>query len=42
MICCDTCPYNPTCEEQDEFLADIFGLNDEYEDPEPGYECEPQ
>lgn len=33
MICCDTCPYNPTCEEQDEFLADIFGLDNEYEEP---------
>lgn len=23
MICCDTCPYTPTCEEEDQFLADI-------------------
>lgn len=33
MICCDTCPYSPTCEEEDDFLSDIFGLDDEYEDP---------
>lgn len=23
MICCDSCPYSPTCEEEDEFLASI-------------------
>lgn len=23
MICCDTCPYSPTCEEEDDFLASI-------------------
>jgi hypothetical protein len=22
-ICCDTCPYSPTCEEERDFLADI-------------------
>lgn len=24
MICCDTCPYSPTCEEEDDFMAQIF------------------
>ena len=28
MICCDCCPYSPTCEEEDDFLRDIFGLDD--------------
>lgn len=28
MICCDTCPYNPTCEDHDQFIRDIFGLDD--------------
>jgi hypothetical protein len=23
MICCDTCPFFPTCEEEDDFLASI-------------------
>jgi hypothetical protein len=27
MICCDTCPYSPTCEEKNDFLASI-GLGD--------------
>ena len=30
MICCDTCPYSPTCEEEDDFLRSI-GLLDEDE-----------
>lgn len=29
MICCDTCPYTPTCEEYDQFLADI-GLGEQW------------
>jgi hypothetical protein len=28
MICCDTCPYSPTCEEEDDFLTSI-GLADQ-------------
>jgi len=28
-ICCDCCPYTPTCEEENEFLRDI-GLADEW------------
>lgn len=32
MICCDSCPYWPTCEEEDEFYRQIFGLDDD--DPE--------
>lgn len=41
MICCDTCPYSPTCEEEDDFLASI-GLareewGEEYDDFEFGY-----
>lgn len=31
MICCDTCPYNPTCEERDNYLKDIFALDDDTE-----------
>lgn len=33
MICCDSCPYWPTCEEEDDFRREVLGL-DEYEDPE--------
>lgn len=29
MICCDTCPCSPTCEEEDQFLADI-GLGEQW------------
>jgi hypothetical protein len=29
VICCDTCPYSPTCEEENDFLASI-GLADEW------------
>lgn len=28
-ICCDTCPLDPTCEEENDFLRDI-GLADEW------------
>lgn len=28
MICCDTCPYSPTCEEEDDFMAQIFGTGE--------------
>jgi hypothetical protein len=31
MICCDSCPYSPTCEENDDFLRQIFGLDDDEE-----------
>jgi len=31
-ICCDCCPYTPTCEEENEFLRDI-GLADEWGEP---------
>ncbi len=34
MICCDSCPYSPTCEEEEDFLRDIFGLDDDEEIPE--------
>jgi hypothetical protein len=38
VICCDTCPYSPTCEEERDFLADI-GLapkwGEEYDDDQP-------
>ena len=37
MICCDTCPYSPTCEEEEDFIRDIFGLDDdEVIDVHPG------
>jgi hypothetical protein len=40
VICCDTCPMSPTCEEENQFLADI-GLGEPWGDdgyPEgPGY-----
>lgn len=37
MICCDTCPLSPTCEEEADFLADI-GLGEQWgeEYPEGG------
>jgi hypothetical protein len=28
-ICCDTCPYTPTCEEQNDFLRDILLADDD-------------
>ena len=31
MICCDSCPYWPTCEEEDDFLRQVFGLDDDEE-----------
>jgi len=31
MICCDTCPYWPTCEEIEDFERDVLHLtNDDY------------
>ena len=35
MICCDSCPFSPTCEEEDDFLRDIFGLDEEEEYDRP-------
>lgn len=32
MICCDTCPYSPTCEEEDDFAREIFGELDDDEE----------
>ncbi len=34
MTCCDSCPYSPTCEEEEDFLRGIFGLDDDEEIPE--------
>jgi hypothetical protein len=31
VICCDTCPYSPTCEEEDDFLDQVLHRG-EYED----------
>lgn len=28
MICCDSCPYWPTCEEVDEFNREVLGLDE--------------
>lgn len=30
-ICCDTCPYTPTCEEERDFLTEVLGLDDDGE-----------
>ena len=30
MICCDTCPYNPTCEEVEDFERDVLGLHEDW------------
>ena len=27
-ICCDTCPLSPTCEEENDFLRDLFGWDE--------------
>lgn len=32
MICCDTCPYSPTCEEDDDFLRQIGLLDADWEE----------
>lgn len=29
MICCDTCPLHPTCEEEDDFARELFGTDDD-------------
>jgi hypothetical protein len=29
MICCDTCPYSPTCEEEEDFAREVLGLDDD-------------
>lgn len=34
-ICCDTCPYTPTCEEIQDFERDVLHLGDEWGE-EPG------
>jgi len=38
MICCDTCPYYPTCEEVEDFERDALGLHDDWGDD--GHELE--
>jgi len=35
MICCDTCPYWPACEEAEDFECNVLGLHDEWGE-EPG------
>lgn len=30
MICCDTCPLAPTCEEVEDFERDILHLHEEW------------
>jgi disulfide oxidoreductase YuzD len=32
MICCDTCPYSPTCEDVADWLRDVLGVDDYDED----------
>lgn len=29
-ICCDTCPFEPTCEEIRDFERDVLGLGEEW------------
>jgi hypothetical protein len=29
-ICCDSCPFSPTCEEENEFLRDIGQADDQW------------
>ena len=31
-ICCDTCPYSPTCEEERDFLIDALSLDSDFEE----------
>lgn len=35
MICCDTCPYYPTCEEIEDFTRDVLGLGEEWGEEYP-------
>jgi hypothetical protein len=30
MICCDTCPYWPTCEEIEDFEQNVLRLHEEW------------
>jgi hypothetical protein len=32
MICCDTCPLAPTCEEIEDFERDVLRLHEEWGD----------
>lgn len=34
-ICCDTCPYSPTCEEERDFLLDALSLDEDLTDWPP-------
>jgi hypothetical protein len=34
VICCDSCPFSPTCEEKDDFLASI-GQGEEWGEEYP-------
>ena len=36
IICCDTCPYEPTCEEINDFERDVLHLDDDDYEREPG------
>ncbi len=38
MICCDTCPFFPTCEEEEDFMRNSLGLDED----ELEYEWEPR
>jgi disulfide oxidoreductase YuzD len=29
VICCDTCPYSPTCEDVADWLRDVLGKDEE-------------
>jgi hypothetical protein len=31
-VCCDTCPFYPTCEEVRDFERDVLRLHEEWED----------
>jgi hypothetical protein len=35
MICCDSCPFSPTCEEEDDFLESIGLGEHEWDEEQP-------
>lgn len=35
-VCCDTCPYAPTCEEVRDFERDVLGIDPWGEEPDRG------
>jgi hypothetical protein len=42
VICCDTCPYYPACEEIDDFKRDVLLMSEEAIADEIGWGAVPE